>query len=85
MRHPPPNQSAKAVATSFSRGSSGECLAQALTARGITYRFLSADEITNPKLAQKLHAAFDLNGTRYYFFNEGLRLAEPLIDPFRPG
>jgi D-alanine-D-alanine ligase-like ATP-grasp enzyme len=77
LQDPHPKKSGKAGPVGFSRGSSGECLAQALSAREISYRFLSPDEITNPKVAQKLHAAFQLNDTLYYFFNGGLRIADP--------
>jgi cyanophycin synthetase len=72
----------------FSSASSGRYLIRELDARKIPYRYLSPDQITNPRWAQAIVLEFHVNGIPYYFTNDGkLRIESdqglvpgPLID-----
>ena len=63
----------------FSKGTSGDILVQTLIARGISYRYLSPDEITDPRVAKlgRTVAAFLINGVPYYFEGGCLRVSDP--------
>jgi len=61
----------------FSKGSSGDCVVEALTARGIAYHYLSPEEITNPLLTGKTILAFEVEDVPYYFDGGSLRVSDP--------
>ena len=61
----------------FASGSSGDCLLQALAARGLAYHYLSPDQITDPTLKGAIIAAFSINGVPYYFDGGSLRVSDP--------
>ncbi len=61
----------------FSKGSSGDCVVEALTARGIAHRYLAHEEVTNPLLAGKTILAFEIGGVPYYFDGGSLRVSDP--------
>ena len=60
----------------FPKVSDGDCLLQALTARDIPYRYLSAGEITDPKRPRRPTVAFHLNNVLYYY-DGSLRRSDP--------
>jgi len=73
----------------FPEGTSGDCLAKALTERGIAYRYLWPDEITRPQLAKRTVFAFEVNGVLYYFDSQcclrrsdpdGVRIPGPILN-----
>jgi D-alanine-D-alanine ligase-like ATP-grasp enzyme len=61
----------------FPRVSDGDCLVQALTARHIPYRYLSADEITDPKWTRQTIVAFCIDDVLYYFGKGSVRRSDP--------
>jgi D-alanine-D-alanine ligase-like ATP-grasp enzyme len=60
----------------FAAGTSGDCLLEALAARGLSYHYLSPDQITNTRLKEATIAAFSINGTLYYFDGQSLRVSD---------
>jgi D-alanine-D-alanine ligase-like ATP-grasp enzyme len=64
------------ICAPFAKGSSGDFLVQALASRGISYRYLSRSEITNPKLARRKIVEFAINGKFYYFDDGTLRVSD---------
>jgi len=64
----------------FSKKSSGGCVVEALTARGIACRYLSPQETTDPLLKEKTVLAFEIKGVPYYFDGGSLRVSDPRGD-----
>ncbi len=61
----------------FPKGSGGNCIVQALTERGIPYRYLRPEQITNPQVANRIIVEFHINGKTYYFGGGALRGCYP--------
>jgi D-alanine-D-alanine ligase-like ATP-grasp enzyme len=61
----------------FSKGSSGDCIVQALAKRGIAYQYLRPEQITNTEVAGSTIAEFCINGAAYYFGGGCLGVADP--------
>ncbi len=61
----------------FSKGSGGDCMIEALTARGIAHRYLSPEEVTNPLLTGRTILTFEIGGVPYYFDGGSLRVSDP--------
>jgi len=64
----------------FSKKSSGGCVVEALTARGIGRRYLSPQEVTNPPLKGKTILAFEIKRVPFYFDGGSLRVSDPRPD-----
>jgi hypothetical protein len=48
-----------------------------VAARGIAYRYLLREEVTNPLLTGKAILAFQVEGVPYYFDGRLLRVSDP--------
>lgn len=55
----------------FRRGSNGDCLALALSARGIEYFYLPSDRITSPIRRPNALIEFSIWGQTYYYSDDG--------------
>ena len=61
----------------FPKGTGGHCIVQALAERGIAYKYLRPDQITNPQVARRVIVEFNINGKTYYFGGGALRVSDP--------
>jgi len=61
----------------FSKGSGGDCIVEALAKRGIEYKYLRPEQVTNAELTGRTVAEFRINDATYYFGGGSLRVSDP--------